>query len=115
MQLYNIKVIIGTQNIGSAVISFDLLYSKHTQMHPIAAFIVAASLAVHGYRRRSLSVSGAIAAWIVGLGTMASGIVFGSVLVVFYLAGSRATKVGFMLWCFGSSGYVLKIMFLLIA
>lgn len=56
---------------------------------------LASFLALHGLRKRSLSPSGAAAAFIVGY-TMVSVplLAFGVSLVVFYLTGSRATKVG---------------------
>ncbi|KAI0806619.1 integral membrane protein DUF92-domain-containing protein [Fomes fomentarius] len=56
---------------------------------------LASFLALHGLRKRSLSLSGAAAAFIVGY-TMLSVplLAFGVSLIVFYLTGSRATKVG---------------------
>lgn len=57
--------------------------------------ILASALALHGLRKRSLSPSGAAAAFAVGYTTMAVPLVtFGVSLIVFYLTGSRATKVG---------------------
>lgn len=55
-------------------------------------------LAVHGYRRKSLSLTGAVAAFIVGvimLGGQTK--VFGIALVGFYACGSFATKCEFPL------------------
>jgi uncharacterized membrane protein len=59
----------------------------------IFALAVATLLSVHGYRKRSLSPDGAIAAFVIGF-TMLSGPLraFGISLIVFYLLGSRATK-----------------------
>ena len=60
-----------------------------------SALLVAVALAAHGLRKGSLSTSGAIAAFIVGYGHLANPLkVFGVTLIFFYLAGSRATKVG---------------------
>jgi len=63
---------------------------------PIIAAILAFLFSAHGWRKRSLSNSGAITAFIVGLMTMAGGSrVFGVSLIGFYLVGSRATKCEF--------------------
>ncbi|OBZ75316.1 Transmembrane protein 19 [Grifola frondosa] len=62
---------------------------------PFVALTLATFLALHGLRKRSLSPSGAIAAFIVGLSMMAVPLhAFGVSLITFYLVGSRATKVG---------------------
>ncbi|OSD02188.1 hypothetical protein PYCCODRAFT_1368246 [Trametes coccinea BRFM310] len=60
-----------------------------------APLILAVALSLHGLRKRSLSPSGAIAAFIVGYTTLSVPLrTFGIALIIFYLAGSRATKVG---------------------
>ena len=57
--------------------------------------VLASLLSVHGLRKRSLSPSGAAAAFVVGYTMMSVPLVaFGVSLIVFYLTGSRATKVG---------------------
>lgn len=62
---------------------------------PYFSILFAILLASHGLRRKSLSPSGALAAFIVGSIMMAVPLrVFGVSLIVFYLVGSRATKVG---------------------
>ncbi|KAG9021499.1 hypothetical protein FRB95_002036 [Tulasnella sp. JGI-2019a] len=62
---------------------------------PIVPFCLASFLAIHGQRKKSLSPSGAVAAFFVGLLAMAVPLrTFGVSLIVFYLVGSRATKVG---------------------
>ncbi|KAI9635419.1 integral membrane protein DUF92-domain-containing protein [Dioszegia hungarica] len=62
-------------------------------LYPGAA-LIATGLSLHGYRKGSLSGSGAIAAWVVGYGHLANPLkVFGVTMIVFYLVGSRATKV----------------------
>jgi uncharacterized membrane protein len=59
------------------------------------ALLAAATLSVHGYRKGSLSSSGAFAALFVGYFTLANPIsAFGLTLLSFYLIGSRATKIG---------------------
>lgn len=62
---------------------------------PVIPFLLALGLSAHGYRKGSLSPSGAIVAFVVGLGMMSGGTrAFGWELIVFYLLGSRATKYG---------------------
>ncbi|WVW78704.1 hypothetical protein I302_100664 [Kwoniella bestiolae CBS 10118] len=62
-------------------------------LYPSAA-IVATALGLQGYRKRSLSLDGAITAWLVGYGHLANPIkVFGVTMIGMYLIGSRATKV----------------------
>jgi uncharacterized membrane protein len=63
-------------------------------VYPVS-LIIATGLASHGLRKGSLSLSGAIAAFLVGYGHLANPVrAFGTALIFFYLAGSRATKVG---------------------
>lgn len=54
-------------------------------------FLVATALAARGVRRRSLSKSGAAAAWIVGFLSVAAGL-RGMSLLLFYIVGTAATK-----------------------
>lgn len=62
---------------------------------PLLPLLLALGLAIHGLRKKSLSPSGAFAAFTVGFLMMSAGSsVFGVSLIVFYLTGSRATKVG---------------------
>lgn len=62
---------------------------------PLIPIFVSTLLAGHGLRKRSLSPSGALAAFFTGV-TMLSPPLrsFGISLIIFYLIGSRATKVG---------------------
>eukprot|EP00897_Mesotaenium_endlicherianum_P001840 jgi/Mesen1/1684/ME000137S00600 len=53
---------------------------------------VATLLAVRGFRKRSLSASGALAGLVVTFITMLCGFRFGLTLIVFYLSSSRLTK-----------------------
>lgn len=60
---------------------------------PTIPLILALFLSAHGWRKKSLSLTGAMTASVVGLMTMAGGTrVFGVALIGFYLAGSLATK-----------------------
>ena len=62
---------------------------------PLVPVLIATLLAGHGLRKGSLSPSGALAAFFTGV-TMLSPPLrsFGISLIIFYLAGSRATKIG---------------------
>ncbi|CAJ0749178.1 5770_t:CDS:2 [Entrophospora sp. SA101] len=62
-------------------------------MNLIASFIISILLGLHGYTKKSLSLSGAIAAFFVGLGTIAHDWnVYAVVLLTFYFTSSRLTK-----------------------
>lgn len=62
------------------------------QFHPYAA-LLAVVLGLHGFRKGSLTLDGAVAAFISGYLTLGNELrVFGVALIVFYLIGSRATK-----------------------
>ncbi|KAI4294532.1 hypothetical protein K525DRAFT_368036 [Schizophyllum commune Loenen D] len=59
------------------------------------ALLLASGLAYHGHRKKSLSPSGSMAAFVVGYLMLSSTIwAFGVSLIAFYLIGSRATKFG---------------------
>nr|XP_031861928.1 uncharacterized protein CI109_002758 [Kwoniella shandongensis]KAA5529000.1 hypothetical protein CI109_002758 [Kwoniella shandongensis] len=69
------------------------LRSSVPPLYPVAA-ILATTLGLHGYRKGSLSSSGAVAAFVVGYGHLANPLkVFGVTLIGMYVLGSRATKV----------------------
>ena len=60
---------------------------------PWLALTLALLLSGHGLRKKSLSPSGALTAFVVGFVMLAGGTrVFGFTLIGFYLVGSRATK-----------------------
>ncbi|OJA20971.1 hypothetical protein AZE42_09176 [Rhizopogon vesiculosus] len=62
---------------------------------PFIPLVIAVLLSVHGLRSRSLSLSGAITAFVVGFSILAVPVrTIGVTLIVFYLIGSRATKYG---------------------
>ena len=57
--------------------------------------LIATLLAAHGFRKRSLSPSGAVAAFFIGVIMLSPPLKsFGISLIIFYLVGSRATKIG---------------------
>lgn len=72
------------------MVDFQTLYAL-----PWGAFLIASFLGVRGVRKGSLSVSGGIAAFLVGFAMMAVPLrTFGVTLIAFYLIGSNATKQG---------------------
>lgn len=58
----------------------------------LVGLLLALGISYRGRRKRSLSPSGALAAFAVGFLSYASGTRFGLTMYVFYLAGTRATK-----------------------
>jgi len=59
------------------------------------SFVIASALALHGWKKKSLSPGGAATAFVVGFLMLAVPLrAFGVSLIVFYLTGSRATKYG---------------------
>jgi hypothetical protein len=62
---------------------------------PLVPFLFATALSVNGLRKRSLSPSGAAAAFLTGIAMLSLPLrTPGISLIVFYLLGSRATKAG---------------------
>ncbi|TDL23380.1 hypothetical protein BD410DRAFT_820772 [Rickenella mellea] len=62
---------------------------------PWIPLALATALAGHGHRKKSLSSSGSVAAFVIGFIMMSARLrAFGVSLIVFYLIGSRATKMG---------------------
>lgn len=57
----------------------------------LLAFAIASLMALRGYKRKSLTASGAVAAWTVGFCSIISGM-RGFLLLLFYLIGTKATK-----------------------
>lgn len=66
------------------------------EMPPVSrlaiAFVIAAYMARSGVKKKSLSRTGAVAAFAVGFFSLASGLRFGAVLIVFYKTSSLLTK-----------------------
>jgi uncharacterized membrane protein len=56
-------------------------------------FVIACALSWRGYARQSLTLSGSIAAFLIGFLTMASSTLCGVLLLAFYLLGTQATRV----------------------
>ena len=71
----------------------------------IFAFLVACYLSYRGLKKRSLSTSGAIAAWFAGFVTGVSGYRFMFTLITFYLSSSKLTKLGFKVKLEVEDGY----------
>lgn len=66
-----------------------------TAVGQIVAIVLATFLAFHGLKKKSLSPSGAAAAFVIGALILSNELkTFGVSLIVFYLVGSRVTKVG---------------------
>ncbi|KAL7434152.1 hypothetical protein ACHAXM_007352 [Skeletonema potamos] len=55
------------------------------------AFVIASLMASRGYKRKSLTTNGAMAAWIVGFCSILFGM-RGFLLLLFYVVGTKATK-----------------------
>lgn len=72
--------------------------SPHTMLHydfPLVPFLFATALSVNGLRKRSLSPSGAAAAFLTGISMLSLPLrTPGIVLIAFYLLGSSATRAG---------------------
>ncbi|GAM27898.1 hypothetical protein SAMD00019534_110740 [Acytostelium subglobosum LB1] len=62
------------------------------QGHIWVGVAIATLLALHGLRKKSLNMSGAIAAWFTGLITFTAGHTFAAILIAFYLSSSYLTK-----------------------
>lgn len=71
----------------------NLNLSPMERVQNLYPFLIALLLSGHGLRKKSLSPSGALTAFVVGFLMMSGGVrVFGLALIALYLAGSRATK-----------------------
>ena len=58
----------------------------------LVGIALSAALAIHGYRKRSLSGSGSAAAFVVGFVHFAVSLQFGLILILFYYTSSFLTK-----------------------
>ena len=70
-----------------------MLRSLLTNRH-LWAPVIATLLSFHGLKKKSLSVSGAVAAFFVGFCSFVVGVRFGIILILFYFTGSQLTKMG---------------------
>ena len=70
------------------------MFSTRISLRFVIGLLVAAILARHGLRKRSLAPSGAAAAFAVGFGSVSCGYRFGVALLLFYFTSSKLTKVG---------------------
>ena len=66
---------------------------KYDAIRLCTAGVLSIALALHGYRKKSLSLSGACAAVCVGFVSFAVSYRMGIILIVFYYTGSKITKV----------------------
>ena len=58
----------------------------------LLALVFSVGLSYHGFHKKSLSISGACAAFLVGLIAFSLSYRYGAILIVFYLLGSRVTR-----------------------
>ncbi|EFA75688.1 hypothetical protein PPL_10741 [Heterostelium album PN500] len=65
---------------------------EHSKSRLLTALIIVSLFAIHGYRKKSLSTSGVIAAWCVGMITCISSWSFAVSLLSFYFSSSYLTK-----------------------
>lgn len=79
----------------SRAVILNMMITFNLSDIPLVPTLIATLLAGHGLRKRSLSPSGAAAAFFTGVVMLSPPLkAFGISLIVFYLIGSRATKVG---------------------
>lgn len=62
------------------------------ELRVAAAFALACALALDGLRKKSLDISGAIAAFVVGFIALGASVRFGLILIIFYWTSSKLTK-----------------------
>lgn len=63
-------------------------------IQPIIAMLISSLVAIRGFRRKSLDLSGAVVGFIVMTIHIAVGFRFGALLLVFFFTSSKLTKVG---------------------
>lgn len=63
-------------------------------IQPIIAILISSLVAIRGFRRKSLDLSGAVVGFIVMTIHIAVGFRFGALLLVFFFTSSKLTKVG---------------------
>lgn len=73
-------------------LAMEIPYAKAVRV--LSAVAIALTLAYRGRKRKSLSASGAVAAFAVGFLSWAVSVRFGLTLIVFYLASTGATRFG---------------------
>jgi len=75
------------------IISISLYFNDYEpNLRYVLSFLAAVAISMKGYRKKSLSLSGAIAAFFVGLITLGSSYRFGITLLNFYITSSKLTK-----------------------
>ena len=65
----------------------------HSAANALVGFLISTVLSIHGFRRESLSASGALAAFLIGIVLFTLNPAMGWMLIIFYLLGSRVSKV----------------------
>ena len=78
---------------SSALVSSRVLNAA-LSIRAVLALLIAGAMAVRGYKKNSLDLSGALAAAAVGFASMLSGWRFGLTLILFYASSSALTRVG---------------------
>jgi uncharacterized membrane protein len=63
-----------------------------TLVRVLVSFIIAVTLAYHGYRKKSLSIDGCLAAFLVGFSSIGVSYRFGVLLLAFYYSSTKLTK-----------------------
>lgn len=69
-----------------------LTLDHHTLLRCGIAVAIASILAIHGYKKKSLSFSGSLAAFFVGFASMGCSYRFGLLLLLFYYSSTKLTK-----------------------
>jgi uncharacterized membrane protein len=85
------------KQVGSNLGTSRILLSTMITLEdvPLIPLLVGATVAWRGLKKGSLSMDGALAAFVVGSTMLSTALrVFGITMLVFYFAGSRATRVG---------------------
>ena len=80
--------------ISQAFVMFESLQAMNSVHRIVWAIVIATLLSLHGLKKKSLSLSGAMAAFFVGFCSFAVGVRFGVILILFYFTGSQLTKMG---------------------
>ena len=70
-----------------------MTFYDRTSIRILVGFLIACGLSWHGLRKKSLSISGAVAAFLVGFLSFGASYRFGAILILFYYTSSKLTKV----------------------
>ena len=75
------------------IVGIAIFIDKEPYTRYILALILAIGMSIKGYKKKSLSKSGTIAAFFVGLLTLGTSYRFGLTLLNFYITSSKLTKI----------------------